>query len=1251
MKPLVRLLVSVAIVGLFVGAPLLALGPFHASPGAPQAAEFAASATPPPTSRGSVFTCPLPPPPYPYYDQENGVWPIVPSQRYQGTCGYMAADEVHATYGSSHPYSAERFAQSLTLPKDGTQSQSNAYAQFWLGTVVKGDTFSQWDQSFAGVWFVPQGSGPSLTYSASVHVFSLVNANFYPGGVCPLSNLTWNSSFFCEKDDYNPVGSVNGTETINAGDQLTVTFWGDRAATDGLNIWLNDSTTSSKSLHYQLNSTNSGTYTFEPFFNASCVDACVLNWSMNMGEGIAFLLCPIFPTGFAVCDSYNQTIWGGTDPPQFSIPHFYPPGLAAGDFYYFSPASDSGVCNSVTGITTYCFNNFDFGGDGSYPWFTYNGSELDFGTNWTWTTQNWGGPNGELLSTGNPNDIVPFYFFRTSNDSREGFLAPGHGLNVTAWVQDLGSITSVSLNYRINGGTAASLPMTFVNGTPSSANFTVELPPGPDGMVNFTINATNHAGATIVQPFLGVYHVQRGPLPTFHVAVQVPYPSCAGAVVNGTLYAPGSSAPLAPGDYPVIAQGCYPYVFSSWSSTPGIRLANVSALATTLEVSASGNLTAHWQYVRPPDSLTVFTNPSTCGQVIVNGSYYGNNQVVAPALFDQRNYTLSYLGCSGEQFAGWSFTGNLSILGGTNNVWNLEPFSNGTVTANFVATSSGNAVVFYTNPSTCGGVAIRGVGYVSGSSISLAAGTYPIAPDPCYHFGFLPPWVTTGGLSISGNNLTVSNGGTITENYYVLTIVTIAILGCGTAYWDTSVVSDGESIVVANNSTHVVAGTACPGWYLYAISGTGGIAVVGSVATVTGSGTVYYTFIKGAATQAVVFLTDPTSCGAIIFNGAAFYNSNYTFVPPGTVATLTPAPCAGYGFLSWVAYGQITILGDTAWLNGTGAIQAVFQPLATLYLYTSPTGCGSVSLANTSYASGSAVSLTEFKLYSLAAVPCAGYGFSGWVNTTGAQLPLGTNVGSQSVFLSSSGVLTAIFAPVYFTVIVEVTPANCGGVRVAGQTVGNGTLLSFLAGTYPVTPAPCGGWQLLRWQLTGGVAVANTTLYVNGSGNVTAVYEPIPPVIAISVPADAFIGVAVVLGATVAVPVPPYNYTYAWSFGDGTSASTTVDFTSHKYAATGSYQVSVVVTDPYGRVANASGTVTVVAAATATTSGFSTEALAVIGVAAIVVLAVAVIGLRIRRGPSEDRPVGAGPAPPPPEPMDAPEAPSFSALDGEPPKP
>jgi len=1167
---------------------------------------------------------------YPVYQFVGGVLPLTPKQPSQTPCPRISQDEVHGTYFSSVPGSGERFTVPVHLPVDGTTDQVNSYGQFEVGMVVNGDTFSAWRQSYAAVVFVPQGAGSTLTFDESLHIFSMVNDTLYGGSGCPGSqmNFSWNASYFCELDDM----STSNITTFPGGESLSVTFAGVKGAAGGMNVWINDSTNPSLDQAIVLDNTTTGTWSFQPYFKAACPDSCILNWSLPLGLGEDIILCP-FSAVASSCNSYSEPNWRGTHPMEFGIPQFFTGGAYTGDYYYFAPLSGSGICNSnyPPGIVAVCFSQDVNGGTGYYPYFTYNGTLLDFGANWTWTTEEFGGAPVELLSTGGFHDITPFFFYQITNSSRASFVPSNQAVTIATRLQDLGSVRGATLTYQVNSGVATSVAMPRVSGSASDGNYTATIPAGPDGWLNYTVNATNGAGAAIRT---STSHLQRGPLPTFALTLTTTLGPCGGININGTVYANNSVAHLQPGVYPVLAVGCYPYVFSQWTLSKGLTISPFGSISGSLEVSAGGSIAASWLYVRPPDTVQMFTSPSLCGQVILNGSFYNSGATASPAPLDGLSISLGYLGCGGKVFAGWSVNGNFTILGGVSGVWSFIPHGNGSITANFVDSSQASSIIFYTNPSTCGGVLFEGAGYSNGVSISLLPGTYTVGGDPCPHYGLLS-FSTTGGLSVSGSSLSVTGGGTITANDYRLTEVTFSVSGCGTINWDGSAVGNNQLAVVSNNSTHTVTGTACSGWYLFNITGTGGVDVVGNVVTVTGSGVLTGTFIRGTPTQIVVFLSDPPDCGTIVFAGISYVNSNFTTVAPHTVATISALACPGYGFVEWITYGPITIVGATAYLNDSGAIQAIFRPIATLFLFTSPLGCGSITVAGVSYLSNATVDLTENKNYDVTAVPCAGYGFTNWVNSSGVQLPGGAGVGSGVLSLSASAVLTASFVPIKYTVAITVTPANCGGLRVAGQIVGNGSVLSLSGGTYSVVPSPCPGDHLVSWAVSGNLSVVNTTLWVNGSGGLGALFQPVPPSVSLSVASSSFSGDPVPFAATVAVLVPPYTYSYLWTFGDGTSVTTPVNFTSHAFSNAGSYQVSVEVTDAYNRTANASGTIAIVAPAASASLGITTLSLVVVGIAVLVVVAVLAIGLRFRRPP-----------PPPAEPALA--APAPEAYDSDP---
>ena len=1194
-----------------VAAPISALPALH--PGAPQGrlASMAPSHGPT-TPRAHVhplITCPMM---YPMWGAVGNYLPLSPSQYSQSPCPWTGQDEQHLTFSSQAAGSGSNFRLPLYLPKDPASNQSSSMYGFYVGMVVTGDVHSEWHQSYAELNFAPSGSGAGLLWNEGLAIYSLVNQSYFGNTPCPALNFTWNNSYFCEVDEWGG-GSGSVDASVPAGSWLNVTFNGTVLGTTGLRIWSNDSTSAGHDLKYTLNATNGGTepdgnHTFEPTYGTSCRDNCFLKWGMGYGLGIGTEPCPDAPQPFAACDSYNQYTWLTNPPTGFGIPHFFTGGAYTGDYRWLAPESASGECNTVAspGTVTSCYNQQSVGGSGYYPIFTFNGSQLNFGTNWSWTTDDFGArTGGEFRSDGFAQDIVPLALDRISNDSLAGFIPSGASLNVSVRLQDVGEIATATLHYQIGNNVPTDLPMSRISGSPSIGIYNVTIPVGPDGWLTYTMTGTGAAASSINST---AFHVKRGPLPTFQVALSTSPPGCGRVFFNGTPYTTGQSVLVHPGFYEIQGSPCYPSVFYDWNVSRGVSLAGQPSRGVQFAlaaVSSNSPIQGVWKYVRPLDHLTMLTNPGTCGSIAINGSVVGNSTTVA--LLDQGNYTLQVgSSCAAHSFAGWTVKGPLVILGN-----NIEPFGNGSVTANFVSSSSSDQVVFYTSPTTCGGVLFNGAGYVNAQSLALLPGTYALAGDPCGHFGFRN-FSVSANLALTGNNVTVSGVGWIRETNEHLTEVHVGTnpASCGTVSVDGTNYTNGQTAVVANNSTHTVYGYPCRGYSLFALSASGGLGLFGNVLVANGSGELLAVFQVGSAHSFVAFITNPSNCGTILFEGVHYRSSDYTNVAPGTVATLGASACANYGFVRWTTSGDITVVGSNAYINGTsgGSITATFTPLVTVYLYTSPASCGTVTLAGVAYFDNESVQLAQNAFYPLSAQPCENFTLGGWVNSTSA------NIQGSQVYLTASAVLTAVFVPVRFTVTVTLTPPSCGQVQIGTTHVSNGTVLSLGVGKYNITSVACLGFRLNTWASTGGVNVTGAVLSVAGAGTLQGLYGPIPPVVTLSTVSTSFAGDAVLVQATVAQPVPPYNYTYAWAFGDGGLSKTPANFTSHVYQSAGTFTVTVTVTDPYHRIATATQTVVVLPTST---GSLGLPAVVWVGIGIVVVVAaILLVGSLYRRPPS-----------------------------------
>ena len=1233
---LIALGLAVAVVALMVSpAPSLAASTISGSsaPVPPPSGRAAPPLTLSPAAPRPLLTCPTPPNPYPIYGVggENGaVEGITPLQTQQSPCPWEALDSAHISFFSNVPSSAENVRIPIHLPAQGPAGQENAYYDFYLGMVVRGDPEAAYHQSYAEVLFVPNASG-SLHYDLFAHVWSIVNASTPTtwGGGCPgaSTNFTWNNSWFCEIDELGG-GLGKDLGRISANTWVNVTFDGTYGGSAGLAVWLNSSSSTLADYVYNKTNNNNGTtaltgnWNFTPAFSSSCLLSCILNWSMPFGLGFGVNVCPQFAQFFAACDSYNQSVWNGVPPVEIGAPLFLANGTYSGDFAQVGMSSASGACNqnAATGTVANC-QNFDvYGGTGFYPLVTFNGSLLDFGTTYPWTTEDFGGVNIEYSSSGSIVPFKPFFLDQMTNDSRGGFVQTGGAVNVQVRLQDLGSASNATLTYQVGSGSPSSVAMSLVQGTLSDGYWNGTIPSGANGMINFTVSASNRAGVTVHS---GKSFVIRGPLPKFTVYFFSNPGFCGGIYFNGTFKLNFTSVTTFPGTYSLSSVACYPYVFGDWNASSGLFVRSTTSVSTTVTVTADGSIEQDLVYIRPNDTISIETNPSTCGSFMLDGTSVVNGSYLT--LPEALSYTLgSATGCSSDgSFAGWTFSGNFTILG-----TRFTPHGNGTLTANFVPSGSADSIIFYTSPTDCGGVLYQGAGYTNGESLDVLPGSYSLGDAPCAHFGFRN-FSSSAGITTSNTSVTISSGGWVRATDYSLTEIHIAMnpAGCGFISVDGVNYRQGATVVVANNSTHSIGNTPCSGYSLFGFNTTGGLHLFGTVLVANGTGQLLAVYQRGSAKSFVGFVTDPATCGTILFNGLVFHNSNYTFVTPGTVATLSAVACPNYGFVSWSTTGGITVVGNTAWLNGTGgSILANFHPLVAIYLFTLPSACGGIQLNGVNYTNNGTATLPEYAEYSLSALPCTHYGLSQWQNSTSAL------IAGNFVFFTGPAIITASFSKVSYAIGVTTDPANCGAVKIGSQQISNGTTVGLIFGTYSIVPVLCVGDHLDHWVTTGNVSVGGTTLFVNGSGTLQGVYRPVPPTVRLTVPESSYAGDVVGILATVGVPVPPYNYSYNWSFGDGTGTITPGNVTSHAYASAGKFTVRVVVTDPYHRVAEQNATISIVPTSGLATSGIPIWSLSVAAGFLVVLMAILLGGWFVRRRSAarepDDAELGAGSTPP-----------------------
>lgn len=1127
-----------------------------------------------------------------YADVGLGVTPN-PSFAYQLGCSlYDTQDELHATFLSPQPYSGSRFTESVKLPTNPTQAVS--YGGLYLAMVVSGDPRSPWNTSLAEVAFLPVLEGLTVAWNVSVTVYSLINSTS-PSGVlntCPneWAGLAWNASYWCEGVDFSNGLGLGEAPTLLPGNTFfNVTFLG-VAGRQAVTIWGNDSTDTSDSFSATLNNTTTGTYNFTPAYNASC-EACLLNWSDGFGNGIGVGVCP-GTSADGSCDTYNVYHWLDEPPAEFGIPEGWNGTGYGRDYEFLGFESSSGAC-SGTSSTRVALCQFPPDSTGFYPYFTFNGSVLNFGTSYNWTEWTLGGSATQFSYTGSLTAVTPLAVTSVGDSSDGGYIPGSEGFNVTARSVAVGHVVNASLVYRLGGGSWSSVAMSRVNGTVESGFYNASVPSsGGNGTITYFVYVLDRAGIGVAT---NPNQVVRGPIPTFTVDIGVHPSGCGGVFLNNTFYTNGASVPIHPGTYPLGEKGCYPFVDPTFTTTPHLEV-----FADQSKLTVRGNGTLDLSFTFAPPTLHVRIATGTCGGLItLGGTQYGDGNT-ADVTWGE-NYSLSATPCAKTAFAGYTFVGTFNVTVGASSQ-TFEAVTNGSLTAVFVNASLALPVLFATEPANCGGgIYFDGTKYLDGADIAVLAGDFAIAPSPCAKWGFLK-WSVSGATLLNATEVDITATATLTMVQYALTIVTFAISpsDCGVINFDGTNYTNGESVVVANNSTHLAYAYPCANYSLLDFTANGGLALVGNVLYANGSGNLSMSSTPGnGTTWFVAFITNPAYCGTIDFEGVAYQDTNYTKVLSGTYATLSATPCADYGFLKWEALGTgITITGNTAFITGPGAIQAVFTTLVNVFLYTNPSTCGGVELGGTDYTDGATPAFAEGVIVPIAAVPCSGYTLDTWVYTPGITFIPGP---VEMVQISGPAQLAADFTRIGYFVTVVLNPSNCGSVSLNATSEFSGATVPLAPGVYPLTTVPCQGDSVVGYSVTGNLTVVGNEVYVNGTGTLTILMEPVPPSITLNVPTTSTAGLSVALAITVAELVPPYNYTFAWNFGDGSNATTTQNSTYHQYSTAGTYLVSVLVHDPLGRTVSANATIRVEAVSQTASVGLLLPALAAVGLAAVII--------------------------------------------------
>ena len=214
-------------------------------------------------------------------------------------------------------------------------------------------------------------------------------------------------------------------------------------------------------------------------------------------------------------------------------------------------------------------------------------------------------------------------------------------------------------------------------------------------------------------------------------------------------YAAGSVIPISA----IAGSG---YQFSSWSITGSISLDSSTSASTNARISGDGSIIANFLVPQPTQNYQVTFNLGAGGASISPSgtqTYAGGSAV-----------PVSAVAASGYQFHSWTSTGVISFDSATSSSTNAHINSEGSVTANFVATTPGQNYQVTFNLGA-GGASMNPTGtqtYAAGSTVAISA-----TPASGYKFS---GWTSAGTISfdsatLASTNAHISSDGTITANF------------------------------------------------------------------------------------------------------------------------------------------------------------------------------------------------------------------------------------------------------------------------------------------------------------------------------------------------------------------------------------------------------------------------------------------------------------------------------------------------------
>ena len=159
-------------------------------------------------------------------------------------------------------------------------------------------------------------------------------------------------------------------------------------------------------------------------------------------------------------------------------------------------------------------------------------------------------------------------------------------------------------------------------------------------------------------------------------------------------------------------------------------------------------------------------------------------------------------------------------------------------------------VTFGVSPADGGLIAFEGADYAADQWIMISAGVYSISAPPSPGYEFIQ-WTAGGAITLGPGIANVSGDGWINATFEAVHLVSIvtAPTSCGSVSVGGNVYGNAASLVLPNG-TYDLTATACSGFSLLSVVGSGGVTVFGDRMNITGNGSVVATFTPKLTTNA-----------------------------------------------------------------------------------------------------------------------------------------------------------------------------------------------------------------------------------------------------------------------------------------------------------------------------------------------------------------------------------------------------------------